>query len=299
MSSKEKSALAPTRVRHKVSNKSKSTKWTQEEDETLLRMVSQTGNKNWNELCNYFPNKTSQQIAERWEKVVDPTLIKGNWTRQEDEIIIEFVKEHGKKNWTKLAEKLPGRIGKQCRERWRNHLDPDVNHEPWTEEEDEILIKMHDQLGNQWVKIAEQLHGRSDNAVKNRWNSTLKKKIEYQKSGTPRPRRGRPSRKNVPKSADDLPKPPKLMDVIPEIKETAQTPTALATPFFLLGSPFASITKSPYNIGIFSPTKDALQFSPRNTKDFEPFGMQSIGLFSPILNDRKEESCLESPLFKK
>jgi hypothetical protein len=102
--------------------------------------------------------------------------VKGSWTRQEDETIVDFVAQYGTKNWAKLADMLPGRIGKQCRERWRNHLDPCNNKEPWTADEDALLIVLHEQHGNQWVKIATLMKGRSDNHIKNRWNSTLKKR---------------------------------------------------------------------------------------------------------------------------
>jgi hypothetical protein len=83
----------------------------------------------------------------------------------------------GVKNWTKLAATLPELIGKQCPERWRNHLDPNNNYEPWSQQEDELLINLHEAYGNSWVKIAEQIPGRSDNSIKNRWNSTLSKRL--------------------------------------------------------------------------------------------------------------------------
>jgi hypothetical protein len=169
------SALAPTRTRAKTSFPSRTTKWSPQEDDLLLRIVKDQAKTNWNEIAPQFPGKTSQQISERWSKVVNPALVKGSWTRHEDEIIVQFVTKYGTKNWTKLASLLPGRIGKQCRERWRNHLDPSNTKEPWTPEEDEMLINLHNQYGNQWVKIASLMKGRSDNSIKNRWNSTLKK----------------------------------------------------------------------------------------------------------------------------
>ena len=171
----QSSALAPTRTRQKTVFPSRATKWTQQEDDLLIVLVKENPKVNWNEIAPKFPGKTAQQISERWSKVVNPDLIKGSWTRQEDELIIEFVRQYGTKNWTKLAALLPGRIGKQCRERWRNHLDPSNNKGAWTPEEDALLVELHNKFGNAWVKIASQMPGRSDNSIKNRWNSTLRK----------------------------------------------------------------------------------------------------------------------------
>ena len=168
--------IAPTRVRFRTNNCVKNVKWLKEEDEQLMKVMSSQERPNYSQLAQMFPGKTGQQVAERWDKVLNPSLLKGSWTRQEDETIIEFVKANGTKKWQKLSLLLPGRIGKQCRERWRNHLDPAINHEPWTPEEDLLLIKLHEEHGNSWVKISSLMHNRSDNAVKNRWNSTLRKK---------------------------------------------------------------------------------------------------------------------------
>jgi hypothetical protein len=131
---------------------------------------------NWKALECQFQGKTSQQIFERWTKVLDPKLHKGSWTRQEDEVIIRYVQTNGRKSWTKLADLLPGRIGKQCRERWMNHLDPAISRGPWTREEDHRLMVLHKEYGNRWSKIASLMPSRSDNMIKNRWYSILAKK---------------------------------------------------------------------------------------------------------------------------
>ena len=111
-----------------------------------------------------------------------------NWTEQvifikEDEIIRDFVLVKGLKKWTKICKALKsqlgidGRTGKQCRERWQNHLDPNVKKEDFTTEEENKIFELQEQMGNKWSEIANFIEGRTENAVKNCFYSSVRRNL--------------------------------------------------------------------------------------------------------------------------
>ncbi|KAA8492832.1 Transcriptional activator Myb [Porphyridium purpureum] len=103
--------------------------------------------------------------------------VKGPWKAEEDRLLMDLVRKHGPKNWPTIAAQIPGRTGKQARERWLNHLNPDLTRRPWTAEEDLAIMEAHAKLGNRWSEIAKILDGRTDNAVKNRFNTTIRRQM--------------------------------------------------------------------------------------------------------------------------
>lgn len=106
------------------------------------------------------------------------------WTKEEDEKLSEYINKNGEGNWNQVATYMnSNRSGKQCRERWFNHLSPAINKGEWTEEEDRIIREMRKVVGNQWSLMRKYLVGRSDNAIKNRVNAAERcKGIKVKKS---------------------------------------------------------------------------------------------------------------------
>lgn len=181
--------------------------WTRDEDELLRRLtLSKAGPqpssrrgvakppvpaldmRAWREIAEHFEDRTPMQCASRFRKTLSPDNVKGPWCPTEDAQLVELVKQYGGKHWARIASLLPGRTGKQCRERWCNNLDPSLKKGAWTAEEDQTILEMHAKLGTRWAEIAKCLPGRSDNSVKNRWYSTCSRILrQQQERGTDQP----------------------------------------------------------------------------------------------------------------
>jgi hypothetical protein len=97
-------------------------KWSEHEDDVLKQAVNECGGKNWKRISMRLVGRTDVQCLHRWQKVLRPGLIKGAWTAEEDATVADLVSKFGTKKWSQIARSLNGRLGKQCRERWYNHL---------------------------------------------------------------------------------------------------------------------------------------------------------------------------------
>lgn len=105
-------------------------------------------------------------------------LKKGPWTAAEDAILVEYVTKHGEGNWN-AVQKNSGlaRCGKSCRLRWANHLRPNLKKGSFSAEEERVILELHAKLGNKWARMAAQLPGRTDNEIKNYWNTRIKRRL--------------------------------------------------------------------------------------------------------------------------
>jgi hypothetical protein len=159
-------------------------RWTDAEDNLLRELINQFG-KQWSVIASRIPNRTPTQVAARWEKCINPALTKGQFTSEEDQLIRDYVNDHGIHAWPKIITVLPHRSSKQCRERWFNSLDPEITKAPWTAEEDRLIFEAYVSNGPKWSQIARMISGRSDNAVKNRWNASISKRFVIGEDGQP------------------------------------------------------------------------------------------------------------------
>ena len=150
-------------------------KWSEKEDEQLTKLVKIYNYKNWKSISQHIPGRTAIQCLHRWTKILQPGLVKGPWTAQEDAKLFDWVKRQGPTKWTLCSEIIPGRSGKQCREHWNNSLNPEVKKGYWTSEEDFLIMFFYKKYNGSWKKIIPIFNKRTENSIKNRFFSQLRK----------------------------------------------------------------------------------------------------------------------------
>lgn len=150
-------------------------KWNKEEDKLLIQLAKKYNEKNWKEISSQFNNKNPLQCFSRYKRI-RPGIKKGSWKKEEDEQIIKLVKKYGNA-WSKISREIKTRNGKQIRDRYLNVLDPSVNKDKFTYSEDVYLLKLFNKHGPKWAVIARYFPLRTADMIKNRFHSSIKKRV--------------------------------------------------------------------------------------------------------------------------
>lgn len=149
--------------------------WTDEEDKILFSMAELDKRKSWKTISKMLNNKTPSQCFYRFHSK-NSMVFKKNWTKEEDKIITEFIKIHGKK-WDEVAKMLKYRTPKQIKERYLNKLDDNLVRSKFSNEEDDKIISLYLKHGSKWSFISRFFGGRTPDMIKSRFYSSLHKKI--------------------------------------------------------------------------------------------------------------------------
>ena len=149
--------------------------WSKEEDDILLELAEKYSYRHWKAISENLEGRTPIQCSARYKRI-RPGLTKGAWTVEEDKNVFDLIKKFGK-NWSLLAKYMPSRSGKQIRDRFLNTLDPNINKDKFTPDEDKKLIQLYTKYGTSWSKLSNYFPGRTGDMIKNRFYSCLRKKI--------------------------------------------------------------------------------------------------------------------------
>ncbi|CAD8094724.1 unnamed protein product [Paramecium sonneborni] len=148
--------------------------WSNDEDTKLNSAVILHGS-NWKIIAEYVPGRNASQCAQRWKRIKPKENERNQkWSQEEDEEVLRLTKDYSF-NWRLISHHLPNRTGRQIRERFVNHLDPNILKSPWTEEEDKWIWNMYQSVGTKWSDMSKKLPGRPENMIKNRFYSYIRK----------------------------------------------------------------------------------------------------------------------------
>lgn len=157
----------------KVSQKKTINRWTENEYLQLVSLVREHG-ENWERISHQFVNKTAKQCMQKFKNSARSAK-KGNWTEEEDRLLMDWIKRHGAVKWTECSKNIQGRCGKQCRERWVNILNPGVKKGNWTEPEQTLIFDNLKKYFTSWSLMAKELEGRTENSIKNYFYSSIRR----------------------------------------------------------------------------------------------------------------------------
>ncbi|MFT7804998.1 snRNA-activating protein complex subunit 4-like [Arapaima gigas] len=173
--------------------------WTKEEDKVLKELISKMRIGNfipYIQISYFMEGRDSSQLMYRWSQVLDPTLKKGHWSKEEDDLLLKAVEKYGMKDWAKIRTEVPGRTDGQCRDRYLDCLKGGVKKGAWSKDEDALLIKLVGKYGvGRWAKISSEMPNRLDCQCLQRWKSmtgygtTYRRKLQEKSQDGARRRR--------------------------------------------------------------------------------------------------------------
>ncbi|KAL2831498.1 hypothetical protein BDW59DRAFT_157924 [Aspergillus cavernicola] len=161
--------------------------WTAEEDVVLKREVGRAqgegDNISWHEIAAFLPGRTNKDCRKRWYGTAAAKVKKGPWTQAEDERLRRAIERYGTK-WAVVASVVGSRLPDQCSKRWSHAINPEIDHSPWTPQEDALLIQNVNKHGHYWQQIVSlYLPGRTSLAAKNRYH-ILQRRLKSDSGGT-------------------------------------------------------------------------------------------------------------------
>jgi hypothetical protein len=160
-------------VSQKIQKKKLANKWSDSEYTSLIGLVRLHG-EDWAKIASRVHNKTPKQCMQKF-KNSQRSAKKGNWTADEDQLLLAWVGENGATKWTECSKQIRGRCGKQCRERWVNILNPEVKKGNWSDHEQEIIFQNLSTYMTSWSSMSKIIPGRTENSIKNYFYSSIRR----------------------------------------------------------------------------------------------------------------------------